>query len=57
VWRDWSRVSPVINDPEGIRARSESQGVPVLYLPHRFRESLEHLEFQNYRKFLQNGRA
>lgn len=35
------------------RARSESQGVPVLYLLHRFREGLEHLERQNHWKFLQ----
>jgi hypothetical protein len=31
--------------------------VSVLYLHHRFREGLEHLEFQNYWKFLQNGLA
>ena len=36
-----------------IRACSESQGVPVLYLLHRFREGLEHLERQNHWKFLQ----
>ena len=51
----WSRVSPVINDADVIRARSKSQGVPVLYLPHRFREGLEYLERQNHWKFLQIG--
>ena len=54
---EWSRVSPVINDADAIPARSESQCVLVLYLPPRFREGLEHLEFQNHWKFLQNGPA
>jgi hypothetical protein len=29
-------VSPVINDADAIRARSKSQGVPILYLPIDF---------------------
>ena len=47
----WSRTSSVIKRADGHARRR--QGVPVLYLLHRFREVLEYLERQNYWKFLQ----
>jgi hypothetical protein len=47
----FSRVSPVINDTGAIRA--ESRGLYLcLYLCHRFREVLEHLELLHHWKFL-----